>query len=261
LDYLRRFETVASSCKKAIDYLAQLDVLLSLSTYATQLENACRPEFISDKETRTNDRDGAMLQIKGMRHPYAKPQAGHVFVPNDITLGGGRPKMMLITGPNMGGKSTLLRQVCILVIMAQIGSYVPAESCILTVADRIFTRVGARDNIYGGLSTFMIELEETSKMLKYATNQSIIILDELGRGTSTFDGYAIAFAVLKHLETMDCRVLFSTHYHKLTDEFNNNSSQQQKSWGTHPKVALGHMACKEEGYAKREATSRSNISY
>jgi DNA mismatch repair protein MSH6 len=97
--------------------------------------------------------------------------------------------MMLITGPNMGGKSTLLRQVCILVIMAQIGCYIPAESCRLTVADRIFTRVGARDNIYGGLSTFMIELEETAKMLKYATNQSIIILDELGRGTSTFDGY------------------------------------------------------------------------
>jgi DNA mismatch repair protein MSH6 len=103
----------------------------------------------------------------------------------------------------MGGKSTLLRQVCLLTIMAQIGSYVPAESCVLTPADRIFTRIGARDNIYGGLSTFMIELEETSKMLKYATKHSIIILDELGRGTSTFDGFVIYTHIFKRFKRVE----------------------------------------------------------
>ncbi len=129
------------------------------------------------------------------------------------------------------GKSTLLRQTCIAVIMAQIGCYVPAQKCRLTPFDRIFTRIGANDNIMAGQSTFMVELSETSKILKEATNKSLVILDELGRGTSTFDGYAIAYAVLYHLVThVGCLGLFSTHYGTLTNEFDD-----------HPLVALRYM--------------------
>lgn len=124
----------------------------------------------------------------------------------------------------MGGKSTLLRQTCIAVIMAQLGSYIPASKCRLTPFDRIFTRIGANDNIMAGQSTFMVELAETSKILKEASPRSLVILDELGRGTSTFDGYAIAYAVLYHLVTQTgCLGLFSTHYGTLTQEFANNA--------------------------------------
>jgi DNA mismatch repair protein MSH6 len=123
----------------------------------------------------------------------------------------------------MGGKSTLLRQTCIAVIMAQLGCYVPASKCRLTPFDRIFTRIGANDNILAGQSTFMVELSETSKILREATPRSLVILDELGRGTSTFDGYAIAYAVLHHLTSkVRCLGLFSTHYQMLTEEFKNN---------------------------------------
>ncbi len=132
--------------------------------------------------------------------------------------------MILLTGPNMGGKSTMLRQTCLAVIMAQLGCYVPAYSCRLSIFDRIFTRIGANDNIMTGQSTFMVELSETSKILREATSQSLVILDELGRGTSTFDGYAIAFAVLNDLcKRVQCLGLFSTHYGMLTEEFKNNS--------------------------------------
>lgn len=146
------------------------------------------------------------------------------FIPNDTTLGGDDDAtMILLTGPNMGGKSTLLRQTCIAVIMSQIGSYVPAEKCRLTPVDRIFTRIGANDNILAGQSTFMVELSETSKILREASPRSLVILDELGRGTSTFDGYAIAYSVLKYLTThVRCLGLFSTHYGALTSEFMGN---------------------------------------
>lgn len=132
----------------------------------------------------------------------------------------------------MGGKSTLLRQTCVAVILAQLGSYVPASKCKLTPFDRIFTRIGANDNIMAGQSTFMVELSETAKILKEATTKSLVILDELGRGTSTFDGYAIAYAVLQYLVThVGCLGLFSTHYGTLTAEFEN-----------HPLVALKYMS-------------------
>lgn len=125
----------------------------------------------------------------------------------------------------MGGKSTLLRQTCVAIIMAQLGCYVPATSCRLTPCDQIFTRIGANDNIMAGQSTFMVELQETSKILREATPRSMVILDELGRGTSTFDGYAIAYAVLHHLAThVGCLSLFSTHYHTLCQEFENHPS-------------------------------------
>jgi len=143
--------------------------------------------------------------------------------------------LMIITGPNMGGKSTLLRQACLVVVMAQIGSFVPAQLCELTPTDQIFTRLGASDRIFTGQSTFMMELNETANILKHATPNSFVILDELGRGTSTFDGYAIAFASIKKLGAIGCRCLFSTHYHKLTDEFQISSG-----------VGLGHMACTTE---------------
>ena len=133
----------------------------------------------------------------------------------------------------MGGKSTILRQACLTVILAQLGCYVPAERMRLAPVDRIFTRVGASDRILAGQSTFYVELAETSTILNQATRASLVILDELGRGTSTFDGNAIAFAVTKHLvESVHCRTLFATHYHTLTDDF-----------APHAGVALGHMDC------------------
>jgi DNA mismatch repair protein MSH6 len=155
------------------------------------------------------------------------------FIPNSIKLGSGEPLVVLLTGPNMGGKSTILRQTSIAVIMAQIGCYVFADKCIMTPVDRIFTRIGAQDHIFEGQSTFMVELIEAGLVLHQATQHSLVILDELGRGTSTFDGYSLAYAVLKFIsEMIGCRTLFSTHYHMLTDEFKDNAA-----------VALHHMKC------------------
>lgn len=127
---------------------------------------------------------------------------------------------MLLTGPNMGGKSTILRTVCTLAILAQIGCYVPAEMYDCDLVDRIFTRIGASDKLELGKSTFFIEMEETKSVLEHATSRSLAIIDELGRGTSTFDGLAIAYSVLKHIiESIKCYCLFATHYHILIDEF------------------------------------------
>lgn len=136
----------------------------------------------------------------------------------------------------MGGKSTLLRQTCLGVILAQVGCYVPATSCSLTPVDRIFTRIGASDRILEGKSTFFVEMEETANIIKCATKRSLCIVDELGRGTSTFDGYSIAHAVLKYLvRRIKCLTLFSTHYHMLLDDFRNTKH-----------VDLYHMACRQE---------------
>ena len=169
------------------------------------------------------DDDTSVLEITDLRHPCINPENG--FIPNDIFLGGNKPSqpnLILLTGPNMGGKSTLLRQTCIAVILAQLGCSVPAKSCRMSLVDRIFTRIGAADNILAGQSTFMVELSETSKILKESSKHSLVILDELGRGTSTFDGYAIAFSVLNHLMVHTrCLGLFSTHYGNLTKEFVN----------------------------------------
>jgi DNA mismatch repair protein MSH6 len=157
------------------------------------------------------------------------------FVPNDTLLSPNQDQtLLLVTGPNMGGKSTLLRQTAMAVILAQIGCYVPAESMILTPVDRVFTRIGASDRILEGKSTFYVEMEETKNIIQFATPRSLAIVDELGRGTSTFDGYSIAHAVLKYLvNQLKCRSLFSTHYHMLLDEFR-----------AYAGVKLYHMACR-----------------
>jgi DNA mismatch repair protein MSH6 len=175
------------------------------------------------------------------------------YIPNSVTLGGTAvsekangeeylSKLLLLTGPNMGGKSTLLRQTCLIAIMAQLGCKVPADSCVMTPVDRIFTRVGASDRILAGQSTFFVELAETASILRAATEDSLCILDELGRGTATFDGTAIAHAVVDHLvRRVRCRTLFATHYHSLVDD-----------WGMDPRVRLGHMDCLVEEHSKSQ---------
>ncbi|GAB2292219.1 DNA mismatch repair protein msh7 [Dionaea muscipula] len=192
---------------------------------------------------------GPVLQIKGLWHPFALAENGAIPVPNDVYLGeatdGYHPRALLLTGPNMGGKSTLLRAACVAVVLAQLGCYVPCNMCTLSLVDTIFTRLGATDRIMSGESTFYVECAETASVLQNATQDSLVLLDELGRGTSTFDGYAIAYAVFRHLvEKVYCRLLFATHYHPLTKEF-----------GSHPYVNLQHMACTFE---RRSNTSESD---
>jgi DNA mismatch repair protein MutS len=161
---------------------------------------------------------GAALEIVDGRHPVLELMSDRPFVPNDIALDGESVQCMILTGPNMAGKSTYMRQIALTVIMAQIGSFVPAREAKISVADRIFTRVGAMDNLSKGQSTFLVEMMETANILHNATANSLILLDEVGRGTSTFDGLAIAWAVIEslHERTAGAKVLFATHYHELT---------------------------------------------
>ncbi|KAI7879177.1 hypothetical protein K492DRAFT_217243 [Lichtheimia hyalospora FSU 10163] len=202
---------------KAVRCIAEIDALASLAKASADLGESCRPEILEQEES--------LVQFEQLRHPCVIPGPGQSFIPNDITVGGDDSSILVLTGPNMGGKSTLLRQACVAIIMAQLGCYVPATSCRLTPCDQIFTRIGANDNIMAGQSTFMVELQETSKILRESTPRSMVILDELGRGTSTFDGYAIAYAVLHHLAThVGCLSLFSTHYHTLCQEFEQHPS-------------------------------------
>jgi DNA mismatch repair protein MutS len=158
------------------------------------------------------------IMIRDGRHPVVERLAAQGrFVPNDVDLDLEGERLWLITGPNMAGKSTLLRQVALSVILAQMGSFVPARSARIGVVDRVLSRVGASDNLAGGESTFMVEMRETAEILRKATRRSLVILDEIGRGTSTFDGLAIAWAVAEYLdEAICCRALFATHYHELT---------------------------------------------
>jgi DNA mismatch repair protein MutS len=188
--------------------LAELDALCSLAETA-RLHGYCRPDVD----------EGGVLVIEGGRHPVLDQQAGaERFVPNDTELDVDAKKFAIITGPNMAGKSTYIRQAALLVLMAQTGSFVPAISMRCSVADRIFTRVGASDDLSRGQSTFMVEMNETANILNNATRQSLVILDEIGRGTSTFDGLSIAWSVAEFLhDQIGCRALFATHYHELTD--------------------------------------------
>ncbi|KAA8523099.1 hypothetical protein F0562_009522 [Nyssa sinensis] len=216
-----------------------IDVLRSFAVTANFSCGAVSKPIIlphSKSTTLCQETRGPILKIKGLWHPFALGVNG-LPVPNDIHLGedsdGYHPRSLLLTGPNMGGKSTLLRATCIAVILAQLGCYVPCEMCVLSVVDIIFTRLGATDRIMTGESTFFIECRETASVLQNATQDSLVLLDELGRGTSTFDGYAIAYAVFRHLvEKINCRLLFATHYHPLTKEF-----------ASHPLVTLQHMGC------------------
>jgi DNA mismatch repair protein MutS len=186
--------------------IAEIDALLSLANVAVS-ENFKRPA-LAGKGT---------LVIKDGRHPVAEKTLGqHLFVPND-TLMDDSSRFLLITGPNMAGKSTYMRQVALIVLLAQIGSFVPASSAQIPVVDRIFTRVGAFDDLYAGQSTFMVEMLETANILNNATKDSLIVIDEIGRGTATFDGMSIAKAVAEHIHSkIGAKTLFATHYHELT---------------------------------------------
>jgi len=145
-------------------------------------------------------------------------QRGERFVPNDLCLEPGRQQLLLITGPNMGGKSTYLRQAALIILMAQVGCFVPARQAKLPITDRIFTRIGASDSLARGRSTFLVEMSEVAAILNYATPSSLVLLDEVGRGTATFDGLSIAWAVVEHLQKHTrARTLFATHYHELTE--------------------------------------------
>jgi len=189
--------------------LATLDVLASLAEVAT-LYNYTKPRMHAGDELVATD----------VRHPIVERQSREPFVPNDVALDNRTRQLLVLTGPNMGGKSTYLRQVALLCLMAQAGSFVPARQAKLPIVDRIFARVGASDNIVEGQSTFMVEMQETSRILHAATSRSLVILDEIGRGTATFDGLSIAWAVAEHLATNERarpKTLFATHYHELTD--------------------------------------------
>jgi len=209
-DLLRQIAERIAGINSTIAALAELDVLVGWADLAVEF-NYVRPLV--------HDRDRA-IEIVGGRHPTLERRAdASAFVPNDCRLDGENEQIIVITGPNMAGKSTFLRQVGLIVILAQIGAYVPAESATIGVVDRVFTRVGAQDEIYSGQSTFMVEMAETAAILHQATPHSLVILDEIGRGTSTFDGMAIARAIVEHLHDdprLGCRTLLATHYHELT---------------------------------------------
>jgi DNA mismatch repair protein MutS len=188
--------------------LAALDVIASLALIARE-RGYCRPQLIEEP----------ILNIIDGRHPVldALEPAG-TFVPNDTLLDNEHGQIQLITGPNMAGKSTFIRQTALLCVMAQIGSFLPARSATIGICDRIFARVGASDEISRGQSTFMVEMTETARILNQATLRSLVILDEVGRGTSTYDGISLAWAIVEHLhDKIGCRTLFATHYHELTD--------------------------------------------
>ena len=190
--------------------LAEIDVYLGLASVAAQ-HNYCRPTL----------NDGDTIHIVAGRHPVIEQsQADTPFIPNDVELSNRQAQIMIITGPNMAGKSTYLRQVALIVLMAQIGSYVPAEAATIGIVDRIFTRIGAQDDLATGQSTFMVEMVETANILHHATPRSLVILDEIGRGTSTYDGLSIARAVIEYLHNnkrCGARTLFATHYHELVE--------------------------------------------
>jgi len=196
--------------------LAEVDVLASLANIAA-LRNYSRPQFLAADENGAGD-----LEIVEGRHPVIEQQeiagGSERFVPNDLYLNAATHNILLLTGPNMGGKSTYLRQTALIVILAQMGSFVPARSARLSVVDRVFTRIGASDNLARGRSTFMVEMTETAAILHTATPRSLILLDEVGRGTSTYDGLAIAWAAVEYLHArVGAKTLFATHYFELTE--------------------------------------------
>ena len=196
--------------QKMAGYIAELDALCSLA-YVADKNNYVRPSLNTD----------GVINIKGGRHPVVeKMLANDSFVENDTYLNNAESRISIITGPNMAGKSTYMRQTALITLMAQIGSFVPAESANIGLCDRIFTRVGASDDLASGQSTFMIEMNEVANILRNATKDSLLILDEIGRGTSTFDGLSIAWAVVEYIadpNILGAKTLFATHYHELTE--------------------------------------------
>jgi len=191
----------------AAEAVATLDVLAGLAELAVQ-RGYVRPTITQDN----------VLHIVGGKHPVLAEQLREQFVPNDVTMDADGDRLLIVTGPNMAGKSTYIRQVALLVLLAQTGSFIPAESATIGLADRIFTRVGAADELQRGLSTFMLEMVETANILNNATSRSLVILDEVGRGTSTYDGLSLAWAISEYIALrLKCRTLFATHYHELTE--------------------------------------------
>ncbi|XP_044876695.1 DNA mismatch repair protein Msh3 isoform X2 [Mauremys mutica] len=210
LNFLDHFSEHYHSVLKAVSHLATVDCIFSLAKVAKQ-GAYCRP-VVQDK--------GKKIVIKNGRHPVIDVLLGEQdqYVPNSTNLSGDKERVMIITGPNMGGKSSYIKQVALITIMAQIGSYVPAEESTVGIVDGIFTRMGAADNIYKGRSTFMEELTDTAEIIRKATSSSLVILDELGRGTSTHDGIAIAYATLEHfIRDVESLTLFVTHYPSVCD--------------------------------------------
>ena len=209
--------------------LAQIDVLSALGEAAAAY-GYVRPEL----------KDGDAIAITGGRHPVVERMlVDEPFVPNDTRLSGKDDQLVILTGPNMAGKSTYLRQVALIVLLAQVGSFVPADSAAIGIVDRIFTRVGAQDELAAGRSTFMVEMEETANILHHATPRSLVILDEIGRGTSTYDGISIAQAVAEYIHNqpkMGAKTIFATHYHELVELA-----------GTLPRVKNYNVAVSEEG--------------
>ncbi|KAK5109701.1 hypothetical protein LTR62_006824 [Meristemomyces frigidus] len=234
--FYARFDEHYSTWLAAVKVIAQLDCLISLAKASAAIGSpSCRPQFVED--------DGApsVLRFEELRHPCIETTTN--FIPNDIALGGQEATMTLLTGANAAGKSTVLRMTCIAVILAQVGCYVPCSFARMTPIDRIMSRLGAHDNIFAGQSTFMVELSETKKILSEATPRSLVILDELGRGTSSYDGVAVAQAVLHHVAThVGALGFFATHYHSLAAEF-----------ASHPQITPKRMAVRVEPEA-REVT-------
>ena len=216
--YIDRIQTTSEA-------LAEIDVLLSLAETA-QRYRYCRPTLDTSRD----------LHIVNGRHPVIEQvQTDSAFVPNDTEIEANTQRVLILTGPNMAGKSTYIRQVALITLMAQIGSYVPADSARIGLVDRIFCRVGASDDIARGQSTFMVEMSETALILNNATERSLVILDEIGRGTATFDGLSIAWAVAEHLhDVLGARTLFATHYHEMVDLEH-----------THPAVSNWHVEVRE----------------
>src|SRR5699024_5743931 len=206
-DILGKISAELLRIQRTATAVAQLDVLASFAEAAVQ-NNYVKP---------TVD-DSDVLDIAECRHPVIEQMLkGSLFVPNDTTLDEGDNRMLIITGPNMAGKSTYMRQNALIALMAQIGSFVPAAKCRVGVVDAIFTRVGASDDLAAGQSTFMVEMTEVAEILQHASRSSLVILDEIGRGTSTFDGMSIARAVVEYIcDNIGCKTLFATHYHELT---------------------------------------------
>ena len=216
----------APRVKATASVVAETDVFCSMGEIASRY-GYCAPEFVLRP----------LVELKDCRHPVVERIGLETsFVPNDVTLDSERDRFMIITGPNMSGKSTLIRQVALVSLMAQMGSFVPARAARLGVVDRIFSRVGASDNLTAGRSTFMVEMVETAHILQNATPRSLVILDEIGRGTSTFDGMSIAWAVSEYLYDMGPLTLFATHYHELSNLAD-----------VKPGVTNSNVAVKEEG--------------
>jgi DNA mismatch repair protein MutS len=195
--------------KQSARIIGNLDALSTLSLIAVE-NDYVKPSINED----------GIIEINEGRHPVVEKVIGKgEFVSNDTTLNSNDNRLLLITGPNMAGKSTYMRQVALITLMAQIGSFVPAKSANISICDKIFTRIGASDDLAGGKSTFMVEMWEVSNILKNATSKSLVLLDEVGRGTSTYDGLSIAWSVIEYISknnNLKCKTLFATHYHELT---------------------------------------------